>query len=113
MTKDEAIKLAKIIEQVDGGCWHCVTEAAEACTAAFPQWVWTVGKNGVVNVERSANLPPPPPEPPKDWILKDGNFSPDTTTDLNEGRHQSPEQILNALNCPMPFLARWLLKMKN
>jgi len=120
MTKEEALKLADIIKQVDGGCWSCVSEACMACNAAFPQFVWTpckIGELGSVSVmlERSKSAPPPPPPPPEDLILKEGeyplkiNFSPDTVTSV----YGSDNEIINLFNCPMPFLARWLLKMKN
>jgi len=116
MTEAEALKLADIIKQVDDGCWSCVSEACISCNAAFPQFVWTpckIGELGAVSVmvERSKSAPPPP----EDLILKEGeyplkiNLSPDTVTSV----YGSHNEIVNSLNCPMPFLARWLLKMKN
>ena len=41
MTLIEARKVAKILQQADGGCADCVSHLAAEAAVAFPQFKWS------------------------------------------------------------------------
>ena len=40
VTHDEAVKIAEVIIQVDGGCPHCITELVDCMKVKFPDFDW-------------------------------------------------------------------------
>jgi|HubBroStandDraft_6_1064221.scaffolds.fasta_scaffold702296_1 hypothetical protein len=40
MTKDEAVKVAGILQTADGGCSHCAFKLAETMQENFPEFDW-------------------------------------------------------------------------
>jgi hypothetical protein len=48
MTLDEAVKIAKIVGTADSGCDQCVSALVRQLSAAFPEFVWQVQDDFVV-----------------------------------------------------------------
>ena len=40
MTHDEAVKMAKVLMEADGGCSHCIANLADWAKEEFPEHDW-------------------------------------------------------------------------
>lgn len=50
MTIDEAISVATILEEADGGCSSCVGHLVEAANELFPQFEWKMVESKNYNI---------------------------------------------------------------